>query len=80
MIAVHGKYKNLLLPSAISEAQLETIATLWEDDNQTGFHPGQDANPVTLMRHAPEGEYLFRISGKGQFDVTWQAWRVKAEL
>ena len=65
------------LPSVITPARLATIATLaTPDDMETGFHHGQNDSPEKLLRTLPDGTYLFRITGKGQFDVHWQAWRL----
>ena len=43
---------------------------------ETGFHPGQNANPKKILAalHA-DGKtgVVFRIAGSGQFDVSWEA-------
>lgn len=46
-------------------------------DFETGFHPGQNDNPGTIlkaMHAAGMRRVVFRIRGKGQFDITWQAY------
>lgn len=51
--------------------------TLHDETYETGFHPGQDANPAKILKalHAMGKEkIIFRIAGKGQFDVTWEAY------
>lgn len=44
---------------------------------ETGFHPGQDADPAKILKalHA-EGKrhVVFRIKSKGQFDLDWEAY------
>lgn len=67
------------VPSRYSEKDLETIADLVEDDCQTGLHPGQNDKPEDKLKAAGPGTYLFRIAGKGQFDITWQVWRIRPE-
>jgi hypothetical protein len=68
------------VPSRYSEKDLATIADLREDDCQTGFHPGQNDKPEDKLKSAGPGEYLLRIADKGQFDITWQVWKIRPEL
>jgi len=67
------------VPSRISEARLESFASLVNRECETGFHPGQNDRPEKILASLPTGEYLFRISNKGQFDIHWQVWKVKSE-
>lgn len=67
------------VPSRFTERQLESFATLVNGDCETGFHPGQDDQPEKILASLPAGEYLFRIAGKGQFDIRWQVWQVNNE-
>ena len=64
------------LPSHISPERLRTIATLAADDYEAGYHPGQTDTPEKALAALPPGTYVFRISGKGQFDVHFEAWRL----
>lgn len=44
---------------------------------ETGFHPGQDANPKEILKalHAENKRHVvFRIDSKGQFDLDWEAY------
>lgn len=45
---------------------------------ENGFYPGQNDNPAAILKqlHA-EGKrnILFRISGKGQFDLSFEVWQ-----
>ena len=49
----------------------------YNGDFETGFHPGQTDDPkkvlATMTAHGLKS-IVFRIAGKGQFDVTWQAY------
>ena len=49
---------------------------------ENGWHPGQDDDPEEILEQAltekPDGKFLFRISGVGQFDVDFELWQ-KAE-
>ena len=74
-----GDKPRSALPSSVAESALESIASLASDDNETGFHPGQNASPEKVLSALPAGRYVARISDKGQFDVTWQFWRLKDE-
>lgn len=74
-----GDKPRSALPSNVPETSLEEIAELVSDDNETGFHPGQNANPEKVLSALPSGRYVARISGKGQFDITWQFWRLRDE-
>lgn len=67
------------LKSVPENVDLSAIAELVESDCQTGFHPGQDADPAAMLRALPEGEYCFQIDGKGQFDCTWSIWKLNME-
>lgn len=58
---------------------LKGIASLVEDDCQTGFHLGQNDSPAKKLLKLPPGEYCFQIDGKGQFDCTWSIWRLNDE-
>lgn len=48
------------------------------DEYESGFHPGQNADPSTILAalHA-EGKrrIVFRISDTGQFDVSFETWQ-----
>lgn len=50
-----------------------------EGDFQSGFHPGQTDKPADilarLLTENPEGRYIFRIDGKGQFDITFSVYQ-----
>lgn len=72
-----GDKPDRALPATVPAASLETIAELVSDDNETGFHYGQNANPEKVLSSLPAGHYVARISDKGQFDVTWQFWKIK---
>lgn len=51
--------------------------TLHDETYETGFHPGQDANPAKILKalHAMgKTGVVFRLAGKEQFDVTWKAY------
>lgn len=61
---------------SISDKQLATFATKLRDDLQTGFHPGQNDDPAKILASLPAGEYLFKISDVGQFDVSWEVWNI----
>lgn len=67
------------VPSCISPERLSPFAELVRDDMETGFHPGQNDRPEKFLKTAPEGRYLFRIQGKGQFEIRWEVYRVKEE-
>lgn len=46
---------------------------------ETGFHPGQDADPYDVAKQletdlGQEVDFLFQITGCGQFDVDWIVW------
>lgn len=48
---------------------------------ENGFHPGQNDNPEAILEALHEcgvKRVLFRISSKGQFDISFETWR-KAE-
>jgi len=48
-----------------------------EGEYENGFHPGQDDNPEKILErlHARgHRNVLFRVSGVGQFDVSFEAW------
>lgn len=52
------------------------------NDNETGFHPGQDADPHEIgriMRAAGVDRFIFSIDNKGQFDMTWSVWVHKSQ-
>jgi len=31
------------------------------------------------LKAAGPGKYLFRIADKGQFDITWEVWRIRPD-
>lgn len=66
------------VPSCVEECRLESFASLVNGECETGFHHGQNDKPEKIMAGLPAGEYLFRISDKGQFDIHWQVWKVNA--
>lgn len=49
-----------------------------ESDFETGFHPGQNDDPTTLLKNLfekyPGQEFIFQIDGAGQFDVNWSVY------
>ena len=72
-----GDKPDRALPATVPASDLETIAELVSDENETGFHPGQNASPEKVLSTLPAGRYVARISDKGQFDITWQFWRLR---
>lgn len=40
------------------------------------FHPGQNDRPEAILKPLPAGEYAFKLSGKGQFDISWEVWEI----
>lgn len=51
---------------------------LLEQDLQNGFHPGQTDDPREILKRLQaEGKtgIVFRISGVGQFDMTFEVWQ-----
>lgn len=64
------------LPSGIGRGAMETFATMIVGDCETGFHPGQNDKPEAILAGLPDGEYVFRINGKGQFDISWEVWKL----
>lgn len=73
-----GDKPQKALPSNVPASKMESAFELVSDDNETGFHPGQDASPEKILaKLSPSRRYVFRISGKGQFDTTWQVWAEK---
>jgi hypothetical protein len=45
---------------------------------QTGLHIGQDDKPADILakcKAAGQTGIVFRVSDKGQFDVTWEVWQ-----
>ena len=47
--------------------------TLVDDSFESGFHPGQNADPSKILASAPKGyDYVFQIGGIGQFDVAFR--------
>ena len=68
------------LPSNVPESLMETAFELVSDDNETGWYPGQNAKPEKVLASLPSSRrYVFRISGKGQFDMRWQVWAEKED-
>lgn len=55
---------------------LSGIGLLVRGDCETGFHPGQNDSPEAILKTLPAGEYAFKISGKGQFDISWEVWEI----
>ena len=50
---------------------------LLDDSFENGFHPGRDDDPAKISKelHAKGYEHLiFRIDGKGQFDISFSVW------
>jgi hypothetical protein len=79
------EYKNKTtraLPSWIQE-QVEKLGFICLADEEeycarfeTGFHPGQNDTPEKAIKLAKEilpykFDYLFLITGRGQFDINW---------
>lgn len=50
----------------------------WEEDFETGFHPGQTDNPhkvlARIQEARPDVDVVFQLDGTGQFDIHWSAW------
>lgn len=67
------------LKSVPENVELSTIASLVEDDCQTGLYPGQNDSPAEKLAKLPHGEYCFQIDGKGQFNCTWSIWKLNEE-
>lgn len=60
-----------------SRERFETIATLVTEDLQNGWHPGQNDTPEKALANLPaDGEYFFTISDVGQFDLTFEVWKL----
>jgi hypothetical protein len=56
--------------------------TLHVKDQETGFHPGQNADPRKVLANLKAQGFtdiVFRIDGAGQFDITWSAWVREAD-
>jgi|LakMenEpi03Aug12_release.lakeMendotaPanAssembly.Ray.scaffolds.fasta_scaffold198729_3 hypothetical protein len=68
-----------VLPSEISTDRMETIATLATERLESGFHAGQNDTPEKALKSLPDGTYVFRITGKGQFDTSFEAWKLNKE-
>lgn len=66
------------LKSVPENVDLSAIAERLPEDYETGFHPGQNANPEAILKALPMGEYAFQIDGKGQFDIAWSIWSINA--
>lgn len=74
-----GDTPQKVLPSNVPDSLMESAFELVSDGNETGFHPGQNAKPEKILASLPSGcRYVFRVSGKGQFDMTWQVWAEKS--
>lgn len=50
---------------------------------ETGFHPGQNDNPVDIAKdieeNLPNHDYIFKIDSAGQFDIYWSVFIKKRE-
>lgn len=50
---------------------------------ETGWHPGQDADPQEIAKdieeQLPDHEYIFKLDSVGQFDVSWSVFIRKVE-
>ena len=54
---------------------------LLDDSFENGFHPGQNDDPVKISKdlHAEGYKHLiFKIDGKGQFDISFSVWHKPA--
>lgn len=61
----------------IPAERLESIAERVTEDLQSGWHPGQTDTPEkALGAMTVDGEYFFLITDKGQFDVSFELWRI----
>ena len=54
-----------------------------EDGFESGFHPGQNANPESILKlhldKNPRGRYIFVLDGTGQFDIEFSLYKKNEE-
>lgn len=52
---------------------------LMEDDFENGFYPGQTDDPQKILdkylEKYPEGKFIFRLDGTGQFDIEFSIYK-----
>ena len=68
---------NRAVPSYVNPSEHGYVRLSDPREFENGFHPGQNDKPENILQalHA-QGKrgILFRISGKGQFDVSFETW------
>lgn len=61
------------------ENEITNRYELVKDGYESGFHPGQNDNPEsilkTLLERDAQGRFLFVINGQGQFDIDFSVYR-----
>lgn len=67
-----------LVPSACDPAQYGYTRRSEAGQYETGFHQGQNDKPADVLEaYHRKGQYyiVFRCSGVGQFDISWEVWQ-----
>lgn len=61
------------------ENEIASRYALIKNEYESGFHPGQNADPskilAGLLEIDPNGRYLFVINGQGQFDIEFSVYK-----
>jgi len=70
----HALTLNIVKRAELTEAGF----VLAVEEQETGWHPGQDASPADVEREIrsnwPDAEVVHLITGSGQFDTTWSTY------
>ena len=81
LLELEGKLTKSLMIESIDPADHGYV--LLEGEFESGFHPGQNANPRTIGKNLIAlgiTRFLFKIDSVGQFDTTFSAWVHQDEL
>ena len=81
LAGLEGNYNKALTINSIDPANHGYV--LLEAGFESGFHPGQNANPRTIGKNLIAlgiTRFLFKIDDTGQFDTTFSVWIHQDEL
>ena len=81
LAGLEGNYNKALTINSIDPANHDYV--LLEAGFESGFHPGQNANPRTIGKNLIAlgiTRFLFKIDDTGQFDTTFSVWVHQDEL
>lgn len=82
VLAEYRNDPNRALPPALGINLEEHGWVNIRDDLESGWHPGQDANPQNIGQQLTGLglDYIFAIESTGQFDTQWGVWTPEEEL